>query len=76
MVKVDFGGTIATINNYVWDCNDNALLDLLNSILDNSGPTGSDPDPDYTAAQVAIDEIKFGEIVYAADVPFDDEVIY
>ena len=76
MVKVDFGGTVASIINYTWTCDDDMLLSLLNSILDDDGPSGSDPDPDYTAAQIAIEEVGNGKIVFADDAEFDEDVIY
>lgn len=52
MVKVNIGGSIAVINDYVWTCDvDVGLEKLLNSLLPAFGPEGSDPHPDLTEAQ-------------------------
>lgn len=63
MVKIEIlPDHTATIDGYVWRSDDETLQDLLNSMLDPNGPPGGIPDPDWEAAQAAIEQLG-GEIV-------------
>lgn len=55
MVKVRFGDIEAEVNNQVWQCEDDALLGALTSMLPLYGASPSDPHPDLTVAQEAAD---------------------
>jgi len=67
-VKVDFGISEATINNYHWTSEDKDLEQLLNTMLDPLGPSGDDPTPDIHAAEAAIEQLG-GEIVSVDKLP-------
>lgn len=69
-VKVRFGNFEATIDGYRWTSPDDRFAAALNTRLNPSGPEGSDPDPDYTAAEAAARELD-GVIVEADE--DDDE---
>lgn len=43
-------GRRATIFRWKWTSDDAGFADTLNALLHPLGPSGSDPDPDYTAA--------------------------
>ncbi len=75
MVKVNIGGDVAEIEGYEWTGDNDALVDLLNAMLDSAGPSGADPNPDLTAAQNAIDRLG-GEIVHADEVEYVEGRIY
>ena len=47
----------ATCTNYHWEADNETLAKYLNVLLDPNGPSGSDPNPDLTAARVAVNEI-------------------
>ena len=75
-VTISTKGKTATIDGYRWTSDDEALVAVLNAMLPEFGPSGADPDPDYTAAQRAVAEMG-GEIINAHDpLPFDPDVIY
>lgn len=75
MVKVNIGGDIAEIKDYEWAGDNDALVDLLNAMLDSGGPSGADPNPNLTAAQAAISRLG-GEILYADEVEYVEGRIY
>ncbi|RYX80930.1 hypothetical protein EON83_26330 [bacterium] len=50
------------MKNYKWYCESATVVELLNSTLHPHGPSGADPDPDYTAAKEAIRFYGHGEI--------------
>ncbi|RYX80928.1 hypothetical protein EON83_26320 [bacterium] len=62
-VTIRIFGRIATVKNYQWHCEAPTILEFLNSTLHPHGPSGADPDPDYTAAQRAIALYGHGEII-------------
>ena len=62
MVKVSVAGFPAQIDSYRWTSKDKALERLLNSMLPAGGPSGSDPNPDYTAALDAVARLG-GEVL-------------
>lgn len=76
MVKVDFSGIIATIEDMAWSCEDKQLEDILNSTLDPLGPSGADPDPNYTAAVDAIERLGGGKVIERDEVDYVDGAIY
>ena len=57
MVEVKIAGIAARINEYVWTSDNKDLEKLLNSMLDPEGPSGGDPNPDYTAAMQAVEAL-------------------
>jgi hypothetical protein len=71
-VKID--SQTATINDYEWT-GDESLVETLNVFLEPDGPEGSDPNPDWTVAQAAIDELG-GEIVSFDILEFDPDIVY
>ena len=50
---IQVNGIEATINEYVWTSQKSIVAEYLNSLLDPLGPSGSDPNPDHTAALLA-----------------------
>lgn len=52
----------ATIDAYQWTSTNGALARLLNAMLPTWGPSGADPNPDYTAARQAAEKLS-GEVV-------------
>lgn len=73
--KIRTIGTEATIDNYKWTSKDKALEGALNAMLSPYGPLGSDPNPDYTAAQEAVKALG-GEVIEFTESEFDPEVVY
>jgi hypothetical protein len=61
---IQIGPFRATITDYRWSSDTPELLALLNVLLDPTGPSGSDPNPDLTAAQNAANLLG-GQIVAA-----------
>lgn len=72
MVKIKMLGAEAVIDGYVWLSNDDGLQELLQSYIDPLGPSGSDPYPDLTAAQMMVD-LFGGEVVEFDEPPLYDE---
>jgi len=54
---VKIGDMTATIDGYAWT-GDQPLVDVLSTMLDPEGPPSSDPNPDHTAAMMAV--LRFG----------------
>ena len=52
----------ATIDAYQWASANENLARLLNAMLPTWGPSGADPNPDYTAARQAA-EVLGGKVV-------------
>lgn len=76
MVKIQVGDREATLHDLEWSSTDQALLTLLTALLPPDGPTGFDPDPDYTVAAAAAEMLN-GTIVESDAVVEDSEdVIY
>jgi len=73
--KIRTIGTEATIDNYKWTSKDKALEGALNAMLSPYGPLGSDPNPDYTAAQEAVKALG-GEVIEFTESEFDPEAVY
>lgn len=59
------GGDTATIDNYVWACDNPDFLRLLNTFLSPNGAGGQDPNPDLTVAQEVVAQL--GGRIVAAD---------
>ena len=64
---VRIGASEATIDGYVWTCEDKTLERLLNLMLDPFGPSGADPNPDVTAAHRTAARLG-GEVIRQDDV--------
>ncbi len=47
----------ADIIEYQWHSDDDGLVELLNTYLDPRGPSGADPDPDWTMAQLVAERL-------------------
>lgn len=73
--KIIMGGTEATIDGYTWTSEDKALEGALNAMLEVSEVWGSDPNPDYTAAQEAV-KLLGGEVLEFTESEFDPEAVY
>ena len=76
-VTIEALGIKAIINEYIWKSKDKRFEVMLNSMLDPGGPSGSDPDPDYTTALEAIN--RFGGKILAhepLDYEYDDSIVY
>ena len=65
----------ATIDGYKWTSKSESLKDMLNALLDPDGLSGSDPNPDETAAIEAV-ELIGGEVVRATPADFNARTIY
>jgi hypothetical protein len=76
MVQVQFGSDFASIEDGQWSGENKSLIDLLNTLIPLGGPGGQDPDPDYHAAQRAIDALGYGKITKADEVEYIDGRIY
>lgn len=55
---IELGGEQYTIDEYVWSGPTKGIVDMLNSSLDTEGPSGSDPNPDATAARDIVDKLE------------------
>ncbi len=75
MVTVDFGLAVATIDDLEWTCEDAGFLSLLTAMLNPLGPSGADPDPDYTAAMAAIEQLG-GTITQRDEVEYVEGRVY
>ena len=75
MVKVRMHEADAVIDAYVWTSDNKPLADALNAMLPALGPSGSDPDPDYTAAQNACETFG-GEIIEADELEDAGDQVY
>lgn len=53
-----------TITDYKWSGPNKMVVRMLNSFLDPDGPSGSDPNPDATAARAVVDEMGFEFLRY------------
>ena len=62
MVEIIIRGKPAIIDHYRWKTEDGELKKELDQFLDMFGPSGWDPDPDYTVAKEAIENLG-GKIV-------------
>ena len=60
---VEIGGSLATLSGWSWDSNDESLARLLNSMLDQDGPSPSDPQPAINEARRVIGELG-GRVVH------------
>ena len=49
-VEILGGAVRATVKDRRWSSDDRLAEQLLNAHVDPTGPSGSDPDPDYTLA--------------------------
>lgn len=52
-----------TIDGYEWSGLNKTVVNMLDSFLSPNGPSGSDPNPDATAAQRVIDELAIAAMV-------------
>lgn len=73
--KVRIYGYEASISGLKWTCSNKPLEELLNSMREPLGPSGADPDPDYTAAMRAIEELG-GELLEHKPLPSEGDLIY
>ena len=58
-IKHKTTGVIAEAKNYFWVCSDKNKLRLLNTLIDKYGPSGSDPNPDYSLCLEACRKFGF-----------------
>ena len=72
---IKIGLFTATIEKYNWTSENESLAELLNSMLPIYGPSGSDPNPDHTAAVEAVNLLG-GEVVSFDQLPYVDGRIY
>jgi hypothetical protein len=71
---VEIDGQTATIEENKWT-GDEMLVSLLNAFLDPAGPSGSDPNPDWTSANEAIKRFG-GKILKYDRLKFDPRAVY
>jgi hypothetical protein len=71
---VEIDGQKATIEEYEWS-GDEPLSTMLNLLLDPLGPSGSDPNSDYTAAKEMVDRFR-GKLLSFDKLDFDPDVVY
>jgi hypothetical protein len=69
-------GITATCNGYNWTSEDDAIADFLNALLHPLGPSGSDPNPDATAAQEVINKLGGEMVHFDPTPPIDPNVVY
>lgn len=62
--KVRIGANTATVEDYRWTSDSAGLERSLNAMLDPSGPSGADPNPDLTAAQKAVKRLGGGIVEF------------
>ena len=65
-----------TIKDYKWSGPDKVVVDMLNSFLAPEGPSGSDPNPDATAAQNVVDELSIAEMVHFDKLDYVPDRVY
>lgn len=75
MVKVDFGFTVATVDEGQWQNEDPAFVALLESTRPLYGPSGAAPNRDVALAESAIEALG-GIITEQPEPEADDGVIY
>lgn len=75
MVTVKFGPDIAQVEDGSWESANEALAELLNAMWPAEGFSGSQPDPDFAAAQEAAEQLG-GVIESADEVDYDPETVY
>ena len=68
-------GKTATCDAYSWESTNLSLAVKLNAMLDDEGPSGSDPNPDYTAALAAVEKYG-GKVTEFTKLPYDPETVY
>jgi len=74
-VKVLPEEVVAECRGYHWTSTDKDIEGYLNSLLDPWGPSGSDPNPDYTAALQAV-ELLGGKVVVYDRTESVENVVY
>lgn len=76
-VTITIGNTVATINNGVWQCNDNTYEFLLNEKTKfwNDELGNYQPNPDLSIAQKAAN-FSGGKVVHSSPVIYKNELIY
>lgn len=72
---IRIGSNEATITDFQWTSSNKSLEALLNAYLDTSGPSGSDPNPDLTAAQAAVNRLG-GQIISYENMPYEEGRVY
>lgn len=72
---VKIGPHKARIEGYVWTCEDKALQRLLNALLSPFGPSGSDPNPDASAAEAAVKTLG-GRVLQADPTEYVEGRVY
>jgi len=68
-------GKLAQVDGYEWFSPDKGLQELLNAMLSPLGPSGSDPNPDYHAAEAAV-KLLGGEIIDFESTEYVEGVVY
>ncbi|MEM7345912.1 MAG: hypothetical protein AAF485_16860 [Chloroflexota bacterium] len=74
-VTIEVNGIQATIEDYQWSCEDEALLAVLNTFLLNNGPSGADPNPDKTVADEVVAALD-GRLIEAEEMPYVKDRLY
>lgn len=72
---IKIGSFTATIDNYKWTSDNKEFAAMLTTLLPALGPSGSDPNPDHTAAVEAVNLLG-GEVVSFDQLPYVDGRIY
>jgi hypothetical protein len=77
VAKITIAGFEAEVKDYKWTCPESPELEgLLNARLNPGGPSGSDPNPDRTAAQNAVKFLGGKVTDPGPDSAFDPDAIY
>jgi hypothetical protein len=74
--KIDTFLGEATVTDYVWQADNPDLQHILDLTLDDDGPAGYDPNPDHTAAMIAIKAIPGAALIRYDETEYDPSVIY
>ena len=74
---IGIAGIHATIDDGLWTCDDPIMLQLLQGFTEEQY-IGSDPNPDYTSARVAVERIggKSGKVISFDETEYEEGVIY
>lgn len=72
---IQIGKDKAVIKEYKWTSANLGLQDVLNDLLEPDGPSGSDPNPDETAAKEAV-KLLGGKFITADAIESKEGVIY
>ena len=75
MIKVIVAGTNASVEHYLWSCENKVIEKYLNAVRDPLGPSGADPYPDLSLAEDAVKRLG-GEVLEFEEQEYVEGRIY